>query len=374
MIDAKCDLVSITKILLQPEQKGHEYLNLPTYSWLIVNDRTGEHVLFDLGMRKDWPNSTPMIVNIVESVLSGINVSDDVPSILKANNIDLSKITTAILSHWHFDHVGDLSLFPTSTKAVFGHTFKQNFGTYYPENPDSPFHAYEFQGREVIELQPSNFTTEIAGFPAHDFFSDGSLYLLQSPGHTAEHITALVRTTAGPNESDNTFVLLGGDSCHFPGVLRPTPMNKLPQTFTSSSNFTPPPSISLPCPCTLFTSSHPRAKDVDEARMTPFYEPSKAEGTYYLDHAEALHTISKLQVFDAHPNVFVTITHDPTLGEILPKLESGQTINDWKEKKYKEKCMWNWLKELPRDGKPGMPHYVDDLYRDGVKVRGFDES
>ncbi len=31
----------------------HEYLDFPTYSWLVINDGTNEHILFDLGMRKD---------------------------------------------------------------------------------------------------------------------------------------------------------------------------------------------------------------------------------------------------------------------------------------------------------------------------------
>jgi len=101
--------------------------------------------------------------------------------------------------------------------------------------------------------------------------------------------------------------------------------------------------------------------------------PSTADpGSFYLDQPLALKTISKLQALDANPNVFVTIAHDPTLGEVLPKLGSELTVNDWKEAGYKKKAMWGWLKELPRDGKPGMPRLVDGQYRAGKKTKNLD--
>lgn len=372
MIDTGCNMVAASKVLIEPAWTGHEYLNLPTYSWLIINGKTGEHILFDLGMRKDWENSTPTIVKTVKAALPGINVENDVPSVLKANDIDLEKISAAILSHWHFDHTGDMSLFPKSTKGVFGPDWKKNFGTFYPENQDSVYHAYEFEGREVVELEAKVFDKEIAGLEAFDYFGDGSMYLLHSPGHTAEHMTAFVRTTIGQNGEDDTFMLLGGDSCHFPGVLRPTEANPIPETFTRSSETKLPDSVSLPCPCTLWTNHHPRVQEKDQSCKTPFYVPSTDAGSFYLDQPQALETISKLQALDANPNVFVTIAHDPTLGEILPKLESGQTVNDWKEKKYKSKARWGWLKELPRDGTPGTTPLVDGQYQGGKKIMNLE--
>lgn len=373
MIDTACNLVALAKLLVEPHWPGHEYLNLPTYSWLIVNDKTDEHVLFDLGMRKDWENSPPHIVSVVEAVLPGISIDNDVPSVLKANDVELEKISAVILSHWHFDHTGNMALFPKTTKAVFGPDWKKNFGTFYPENEEAVYHGYEFEGREVVELEEKVFKEEVAGLKAYDYFGNGSMFLLHSPGHTADHMTALVRTTVGQNGEGDTFMLLGGDSCHFPGVLRPTRANPLPENLTQSSeteSFNP---VSLPCPCATWTSHHPRAQDHDEARKLPFYVPSTADpGSFYLDQPLALKTISKLQALDANPNVFVTIAHDPTLGEVLPKLGSGLTVNDWKEAGYKKKAMWGWLKELPRDGKPGMPPLVDGQYRAGKKTKNLD--
>lgn len=40
-------------------------------------------------------------------------------------------------SHFHFDHIGDISKFPSSTELVVGPGFKQKFSRAYPTDPDS---------------------------------------------------------------------------------------------------------------------------------------------------------------------------------------------------------------------------------------------
>jgi hypothetical protein len=40
-------------------------------------------------------------------------------------------------SHWHFDHIGDMSKFPNSVNNVVGPGFKENLLPGYPSNPDS---------------------------------------------------------------------------------------------------------------------------------------------------------------------------------------------------------------------------------------------
>ena len=40
-------------------------------------------------------------------------------------------------SHWHFDHIGDMSKFPGSVDIVVGPGFKENLLPGYPSNPDS---------------------------------------------------------------------------------------------------------------------------------------------------------------------------------------------------------------------------------------------
>jgi hypothetical protein len=47
---------------------------------------------------------------------------------------------------------------------------------------DSPIKEEYYQDRKLREIEPHEFTLNIAGFPAYDYFGDGSFYLLDSPG------------------------------------------------------------------------------------------------------------------------------------------------------------------------------------------------
>jgi hypothetical protein len=74
----------------------------------------------------------------------------------------------------------------------------------------------------VIEI--AFFEKEVADFPAHDFFGDGSFYLLDTPGHAIGHLGALARTTT----NRDTFIFMGGDLSHHGGQLRPSKYLHIP--------------------------------------------------------------------------------------------------------------------------------------------------
>lgn len=116
-------------------------------------------------------------------------------------------------SHLHWDHIGDPSLFP-SAKLVFGSGSKGSLASrVYPANPegsiselprDKPITFVDFDNPSPYKL-----IAPFATFPrAVDFFGDGTLYLVDTPGHTPGHISAAVRVAR------DTFVFLGGDICH----------------------------------------------------------------------------------------------------------------------------------------------------------------
>ena len=86
-----------------------------------------------------------------------------------------------------------------------------------------------------------------------------------------------------------------------------------------------------------------------------------------------MRSIKGMQDFDASPDVLVCIAHDPNLITVLPFLneEPEVDINDWKKRGYKEKLLWGWLNDLPRNGKPGRPMLVDGSWRNGEQVTDF---
>jgi hypothetical protein len=85
-------------------------------------------------------------------------------------------------------------------------------------------------------------------------------------------------------------------------------------------------------------------------------------------------SIGSLKEFDASPNVFVCLAHDPGLFEVLPLFNTNawNYVNDWKEKGYKEMTRWRFLNELPRAGKQGRKPIVFGFWRDGKQASVYE--
>jgi glyoxylase-like metal-dependent hydrolase (beta-lactamase superfamily II) len=356
IINTTCDIAVPPHYLVEPKIEGHEWLNQPTFSFYIKHEIFGKELLFDLGTRADWWNSVPHINDLISNHIPGFRVKEDVVDILVRGNVNLKSIDAFVLSHWHFDHSGNIDALPKSCNLVVGPGFKEAFLPGYPAKEDSPFHEADFQGREVIEI---GFTDDfkIGKFQAKDYFGDGSFYLLNVPGHATGHICGLVRTTP------DTFVFLGGDVCHFAGVFRPTEYIPMPDEIPEGTPLHR--AIARPCPCSAFMSSHPKGKD---ARTEPFYAVSTAPGTFYADPPKAMESIRALAEFDADPNVLVAIAHDPTSLDVFDFFPEG-TLNEWKIKGWKEKMEFGFVNELPYNGKTVRGVLVDGLYRDGKRVK-----
>ena len=341
-----------TKSLLTPAIPGHEVISLPSYAFLITNKSQGTHILFDLGMRKDWqkacpPALLPYVSDDGRDSLLQVNVEKDIVDILDVDpghlNITSEDISAVIWSHHHFDHRGDMGRFPLRTKLIVGPGLLQTY-------LHSEVHESEIAGRDVIELTASEFCTEIGGYAAHDAFGDGSFYILSSPGHTVGHLCALARTTSSPF---STFAFLGGDCAYHCGEFRPSPYAPLPQQiafkattwqFQKGSRAGPPNLGSrkvLLCAGEFVRDMvHPQ-----KSATEPFYDTPPEPVVQ--NHAEACDSVAKMELFDAHDDVLVCISHDPTLMNHLPFYP--YTLNDWHKKGYKKRVHWEFLHDFDLD-------------------------
>lgn len=373
-IDATCEIVLDTKYLLQPEIPGHEKLNLPTFAFYIYNSQLDKRVLFDSGTRKDWWNLPPRVVDAITSRgVSGLLVKNEVYDTLAAQHqaskissaddgeksiVDPDTIDAVVWSHFHYDHIGNIQRFPKTTSIVVGPGFEKTYLPGYPVREEAPLYQADFDGRQLVEI---GFDTglKIGKYDAHDYFGDGSFYLLNTPGHTTGHISALVRTTP------DTFVFLGGDISHFPGMYRPTQYKPMPATLPIETHLDTP-RLPVPCPCSLFTVCHPGYQKDKESisRTQPYYQPAQDSSSWYDFPIQALHTVDALQEFDADENVFVAIAHDTALRDVVELFPVGK-MNDWKVKKWGLKSHWHFVNELPVDGRPGRELIVDGLFKDG---------
>jgi glyoxylase-like metal-dependent hydrolase (beta-lactamase superfamily II) len=346
-----------------PVIPGHEVYNCPTLAFLITNEATGRKILFDAGARKDYWNYSPLVAGRFQEGVNvkGLRVDKGVQEVLQEAGVVLDALDSVVWSHWHFDHIGDMSQFPSTVDIVVGPGFKENLLPGFPANPDSALLETDYKGHEVREIAFDS-TLRIGKFRAFDYFGDGSFFLLDVPGHAIGHMCGLARTT------EDTFLLMGADTCHFAGSLRPTPYVPLPETLDSTSCGLDP-YFPMPCPCSLFGDCHPGATH-HEKRTKPWYTASKAPGSAYVDPDTANQSITRLQEFDANPQVFVCLAHDPSLFEILPMLNQDpkSSVNNWQVERYKERSRWRFLNELPKGKTPGRPPIVYGYWRGGKQV------
>lgn len=348
IINTTCYQRTKTENLLTSHVVGHDNISLPSYAFLITHRSQKTNVLFDLGMRKDWRKACPsaLLPHISDdgrNTLLQVTVEKDVVDIIDSDpgytGITSSDISAVIWSHHHFDHRGDMSRFPAHTKLIVGPGLLQEY-------LHSEVHESEIKGHEVVELGDTEFALEIGGYAAHDAFGDGSFYLLSCPGHTIGHICALARTTASPS----TFVFLGGDCAYHCGEFRPSPYIPLPKQIAfKSTAWSFPQNAKLGPPVlqsrrTLFCAGE-FVKDLIHPRLSAteaFYDtPKEPVVRNYID---ACDSVAKMELFDAHDDVLVCISHDPHLMSVLPFYP--YTLNDWYRKGYKRKLHWEFLNDF----------------------------
>ncbi|KAM6536199.1 hypothetical protein FALCPG4_002212 [Fusarium falciforme] len=307
---------------------GHENLECPSFVFLVKHP-SGKKVLFDLGLRKDTESFPPVIRQGMASLT--MHSEKDVAQILQEDGgVALNEIDSIIWSHWHTDHTGDPSTFPSSTELVVGPGFRDAFLPAYPTNPYGLILESDYEGRQLREIDFTN-GIQIGDFRAVDFFGDDSFYLLDSPGHAVGHMCALARTTP------SSFIFMGGDSCHHCGSLRPSKYLPLPDQVSPSPFSVPPYSPGSICPGALLEAIHPK-----RSRTVPYYRDlSEAQGR---DVGEAEATIDKMTAFDASEDVFVVLAHDGSLLNVIDFFP--KSANDWKEKGWKEAGRWRFLEDF----------------------------
>jgi glyoxylase-like metal-dependent hydrolase (beta-lactamase superfamily II) len=212
-----------------------KYATVPSLSFLIrhpsqsSSGKDSTAIVFDLGVARDVTSYPPAMQTHIANRQPTIHHPDTADS-LRAGGLEPAKdIDVVMLSHVHWDHTGTPSDF-ASAQFVVGsgtlHLLREGAPPHYPKEL---FHEDLLPKDRTKELPPvaSNSTTAVSqsqqtghkwsslfSFPAAaDFFGDGSVYIIDSPGHLFGHMNLLCRT--GPKK----WVYLGGDCCHDVRIL-----------------------------------------------------------------------------------------------------------------------------------------------------------
>ncbi|KAH8107014.1 beta-lactamase-like protein [Cristinia sonorae] len=188
------------EVIANTSRDDPSVLRIPSLAFFLRHSESqGKGIMFDLGIRRDCAEKDP-----------GVTVRQNAGEALRKGGVDPGEVGTVILSHLHWDHVGLATEFPNAT-WVLGPGTQHLVEEDHPELWILPSSVPPDRVRILNSNgSPADFPVSIGPFPeAHDFFGDGSLYIINSPGHFQGHINVLARTS-----SDGSWIYLGGDTVH----------------------------------------------------------------------------------------------------------------------------------------------------------------
>lgn len=107
-------------------------------------------------------------------------------------------VTYLGISHMHFDHIGNVGLFPKATLLMQKEEYAAAFG------PDAPKHGNDPKNYPTLKANP---VRQLTG--DHDVFGDGSVVIKRFVGHTPGHQSLLLKLPKTGN------LLLSGDLVHY---------------------------------------------------------------------------------------------------------------------------------------------------------------
>lgn len=197
---------------------------VPSLSFLVQHKNANgkiTRIVFDLGMRRDL-KLYPEVLQGHLSSRGPISTEPDVVASLAKGGLKQTDIDYVIFSHVHYDHVGFPKDFTNpETRFLVGNgaldllsgKTQLNLGKHMVFESDllDSERTVELPSPEDTSVKSEYSWTPLSSFPhAIDFFNDGSVYIVNAPGHLPGHINLLCRISSNPTK----FVCLAGDACH----------------------------------------------------------------------------------------------------------------------------------------------------------------
>ncbi|KAJ5631950.1 hypothetical protein N7490_008289 [Penicillium lividum] len=196
-------------------------LMVPSLSFLVTHpgSRDGNsqttRILFDLGLRSKIDNYTEAQQAHMQARLP-YKLGPGVAQCLRDGGLDPGQIDMVILSHVHYDHHGDPEDFPNARFLVGAGSLEilhhglniEASHQHFDRNLFTKSSFAEFPDPHLPPWQP------VGPFEAaFDLFEDGSVYVVNAPGHLPGHINLLIRV------QPKKWVCHGGDSYHYLRLL-----------------------------------------------------------------------------------------------------------------------------------------------------------
>lgn len=167
------------------------------------------HMMFDLGLRR----AKERYPEVLQKHIDGRAPHDLAPGVaaqLRHGGLRPESVDLVILSHVHYDHHGDPEDFPHAQFLIgYGamHVLKHGLGGVASHQHFEPDTLPDDRTSELSDPAGTDWKS-LGPFPAAlDLFKDGSVYVIDTPGHLPGHVNLLCRTR-------ERWILLCGDAFH----------------------------------------------------------------------------------------------------------------------------------------------------------------
>lgn len=189
--------LAVTGLFRSAEKK----LVLPVSCYLI--EHPSGLVMIDSGWDTKWANEKPSrYFGLLNSMSTPIIRSDEgVDSCLSSLGYKPSDIDYLFFSHMDFDHTSGLRLLKGVKNILASREELEDSRKY--------FYRYVKSDWAGFEIRPFDYTDSGIGpvGRSYDVFSDGRLLLVNTPGHSHGHFSAVI-------SNEGRYVVLAGDSVY----------------------------------------------------------------------------------------------------------------------------------------------------------------
>ncbi|GAQ45197.1 hypothetical protein AtubIFM55763_006660 [Aspergillus tubingensis] len=203
---------------------GEPAVEFRMYNWAFYIYHPGQqrHIIWDLGFSsrhiQDPDDYPPAVAEgpFVEAQFQAPSesISDQIQ---RRSGVSPDQIDTIIFSHAHFDHCRPISRTFRNAVAWFGPGTREFCTPGHLADPTSLWDGRFFDPEERVTERWQTFMgpwMPFGPFPhAMDFLGDGSLWIVQAPGHMPGNLCACARLASGD------WILLGSDCCHSRALL-----------------------------------------------------------------------------------------------------------------------------------------------------------
>jgi N-acyl homoserine lactone hydrolase len=200
--------------LLRALLTGREAIAIPVPTFLIRHPSAGA-ILVDTGLHPSIATDPKANFGSLGARFGQptLRPGEDVPSQLRKRGLDPGEIPIVLMTHLHMDHSSAISEFPNSTLVVSEAEwqFATGSGGSVQNNYRRAHFDYAFEYR-TVDFDRANINSYGGFGRTFDLFGDGSVRLAFTPGHSAGHMSVILRLV------ERDFVI-GGDVVYLLGQL-----------------------------------------------------------------------------------------------------------------------------------------------------------